>query len=325
MKKNVFLMALLAIGILFSSCMKEEMKVEVVQEDEVCTIKIEGVVMDSETGNPIEGVSVRLLGKDSVLTDAKGYYNLGVHNTGLYYISAKKEGYSSYSQEILMPNESYSFAQEQTITIPISIIKYNLSGSLSGTVYKRTNHNYLYKPFANAPYTISHSFIKTIEGTTDASGNYSASNLPNDSYVDVEFDFEKDGLSYYYNTNIHIDGETKEDFTLNSSTGESKPLFMVSCNILNTDGTQISNFDPINGTIIIKFNQPINVDSYSIYLNGSSYYNIENISWSSNNTVLTITPQYLNYDQSYSLDLELYPEYGIYYLYTDIYFRTKAE
>jgi hypothetical protein len=69
-KKNVFGIALLSLIIAFSSCEKEA------NSTPQSEVVISGTITDSETGSPLNGVSIQIDGAESgtVVTDPKGYY-----------------------------------------------------------------------------------------------------------------------------------------------------------------------------------------------------------------------------------------------------------
>src|SRR6266516_4260014 len=128
---------------------------------------LEGTVTDSSNGNPIAGASITVqpLGA-STTTGPDGHYSFTLP-VGDYQVTAHSFGYTDQTQPATVTDGGDTVVNFALVPSP--------SGSLSGTVTDSSNN-----PIENATVTILGTPIPP--ATTDSSGHYSFSSVPNGTY-----------------------------------------------------------------------------------------------------------------------------------------------
>ncbi len=122
---------------------------------------ISGIVTN-ESGSPLAGATVTAGGVVTTTTNASGAYTLSAVPAGLVYVTASKSGYSSVSHLV-------ELVAGGTSTRNFSLPSSTGTGTLAGLVTDAVNGN----PIAGALVSIA-----GITATTNASGNYSISDIP---------------------------------------------------------------------------------------------------------------------------------------------------
>jgi len=157
---------------------------------------LEGTVTDSGSHNPISGatITVQPLGATTT-TGPDGHYSLTLP-TGDYQVTAHSFGYDDQTQPATVTDGGDTVLNFALNPSP--------SGSLSGTVNDSSNN-----PIENATVTILGTPIPP--ATTDASGHYSFSSVPNGTY---NVKAEAGQCNSPQTDSVTVNGNTTHDFTL---------------------------------------------------------------------------------------------------------------
>ena len=159
---------------------------------------LEGTVTDSSNGNPIAGASITVqpLGA-STTTGPDGHYSFTLP-VGDYQVTAHSFGYTDQTQPATVTDGGDTVVNFALVPSP--------SGSLSGTVTDSSNN-----PIQNATVTILGTPIPPT--TTDSSGHYSFSSVPNGTY---NVKAEAGQCNASQTDSVTVNGNTTHDFTLPS-------------------------------------------------------------------------------------------------------------
>ena len=288
------LYAIFAFSLLFSSC----------EEDPAINVIIEGLVLNSETTQPIANAKIELITKSSThtaISDETGYFNLGKYTIGDYTIIISKEGYSTQTQTVIA-SESLS-AGNFGYDVVKSVISYLVPATEEAelTIYRKFEDGEVIAA-NNFPYVITTGDINsTIEGITDDFGRISLNNIP--QVFDISIDYEVNGVRY--KTTSTIDIHTKNYLIVYGYYAEAS-LGIASANILDTDGKPVQDF-AIDGNVSIQFTMPVDTVVSKIDLLEGAWYSTDfTYQWSNNNMKLDINPiNNLKAGTLYSIDLEL--------------------
>jgi N-acetylneuraminic acid mutarotase len=157
---------------------------------------LEGTVTDSSNNNPISGatITVQPLGA-STTTGPDGHYSFTLP-VGDYQVTAHSFGYDDQTQPASVTDGGDTILNFALNPSP--------SGSLSGTVTDSTNN-----PIQNATVTILGTPISP--ATTDATGHYSFSSVPNGTY---NVKAEAGQCTSSQTDPVTVNGPTTHDFSL---------------------------------------------------------------------------------------------------------------
>ena len=243
------------------------------------------------------------------------------------------DSFASMIKTVTIDLGNYS-GDSYTETVLIYLPK--LDKTLNTTVYEQLGS--LYMPAANVPYQIdlgSQYIDRIITGTTNADGKISQGKLP-DVYLELRVDFEKNGIKYGIDTYSGSQYGYPEEFSSEVSVAEKTSegsLFITAANIFDDEGMPAKDFAR-GDDITMDFSAPIDLD-YSMTttrLYKASYTLVAtDITWSDNNTTLTMDPigDSLDVGGSYYVELRLRAVNGNYLnnysYYQDFEFMVEAE
>ncbi len=270
---------LVVLSFLFSSC-----------DDEADTLKvvIEGFVMDAETSGAIDDVKVELFTKDknhSTTTNQNGYYNLGEFNVGDYNIVYSKEGYLNESNSLNLASEIIVTGIGYQIINSDLIYLTPLNETAEFTVYRRYLDGEEIAA-SNYPYTVYlGAFNDPIEGTTDANGIISLSNVP--AEISLSIDHEQNGIRYKTYTTVDTKNDNK---VIVYGYNPEADLGVASTNVLDADGQAIENFT-VSDNITILFTIPVDIDNANFDILEDGWMSVDcTYEWTNNNMSLVIDP-----------------------------------
>ncbi len=157
---------------------------------------IVGIITDSTTGNPIEGVTVTA-GEKTGESDQQGRYFVSPLKQGDYTLTAVKEGYENYSTAVTIQGE-------QTAVVSFEMIPEPLTGSVSGKVTAQWSE----MPLEGVTVTIGDK-----EDITDEEGNYTIIDVParNEKAITAQVD---NYLAYNGTVNVVAGDDTEHDITM---------------------------------------------------------------------------------------------------------------
>jgi hypothetical protein len=305
------------IAIAFVSCTKDIPEAK---------MTIEGYVFDKKTNQPLANAIIELnMDRKKIATDstnADGFFRMKDVTMGDYKVIISMPGYATEAKDatagnILVTDVKYN----RVVTIKSELVA--LDHSVNLTIYKQYGSSLdgtLAVAAANAPYTISlGAYNELLEGTTDANGLISRSDLPDpdlyDNNIVIMFDFTE-GVIRYKQEIIYagndITGNSKLASTITGYLAEGN-FAMASSNTLDALGRGVKNFT-VDGNIVVNFTQPVDTTiahrpamqlSYdyskttmaddSVFIRTVDIFQTSsrptlNTSWSNNNTILTINP-----------------------------------
>ncbi|HAF30925.1 MAG TPA: hypothetical protein DCG75_17950 [Bacteroidales bacterium] len=289
------LYAFFVLSFLFYSCEEETNSFKVV---------IEGIVMDAETSERLNDVTVELYTKSKshiTTTNENGYYNLGEFNVGDYNIVYSKEGYLNDSKSLNLSSEIIVTGVGYEIVNSDLIYLTPLNEKAEFTVYRKYLDGEEIAA-ANFPYTVYlGSFNDPIVGTTSANGIISLDNVP--SEISLSIDHEQNGIQYKTYTTI----DTKDDNkVVVYGYNPEADLGVVSTNVLDTDGQPIEDF-AVTDNITILFTIPVDIDNANFDLLEDGWMSVDfTYQWLNNNMTLTIDPvDPLLSNYYYSLEIDV--------------------
>lgn len=274
------------------------------KNDQAINMAIEGVVLDSQTTQPVSDVKAEIITDNkthTAMTDETGYYNLGKFTIGDYTIIFSKEGYATQTQRITAP-DNLSAGNFGYNIVKSTLTYLNPATDVAElTIYRQFENG---EPVAaqNFPCVISTGDINsTIEDTTDANGRISLKNVP--QVFNIAIDYVENGIRYQTNTRIDI---RQNNYIIVYGYYPEASLGIASANILDADGQPIQDF-AIDGNIILQFTIPVDTSSAQIDLLENAWTAVNYIySWSNNNMTFEINPvSNLKSNTLYSVDMQL--------------------
>ena len=273
------LYAIFAFSFLFYSCEEESNSFNVI---------IEGFVMDAETSEKLNDVSVELFTNSKshvTTTDENGYYNLGEFNVGDYNIVYSKDGYLNESNSLNLSSEIIVTGVDYLIVNSDLIYLTPLNETAEFTVYRKYLDG---KEIAasNFPYTVYFgAFNDPIDGTTSENGIISLSDVP--SEITLSIDYEHNGIRYKTYTTINT---RNDDKVIVYGYNPEANLGVVSTNVLDADGQSIEDFS-INDNITIQFTIPVDIDDANFDVLEDGWMSVDfTYQWTNNNMSLEINP-----------------------------------
>lgn len=289
------LYAFFAFSFLFYSCEEEVNSFKVV---------IEGIVMDAETSERLNDVTVELFTKSKshlTTTDENGYYNLGEFNVGDYNIVYSKDGYLNESKSLNLSSEIIVTGVDYEIVNSDLIYLSPLNETAEFTVYRK----YLdgaEMAAANFPYTVYLGpFNEPIEGTTSANGIISLNNVP--AEITLSIDHEQNGIRYKTYTTIDTKNDNK---VIVYGYNPEADLGVVSTNIMDLEGQPIEDFT-VTDNITILFTIPVDIENANFDLLEDGWSSVDfTFQWTNNNMSLVIDPvDPLLTNYYYSLEIDV--------------------
>lgn len=294
MKKILY--ALFAISLFFCSCEEED--------NNSFIVIIEGIVMDAETSEKLNDVTVELFTNSKshvTTTNENGYYNLGEFNVGDYNIVYSKDGYLNesnflnLSSEIIVTGIGYQIINSDLIYLT------PLNETAEFTVYRKYLDGEEIAA-SNFPYTIYlGAFNDPIEGTTSANGIISLSNVP--AEISLSIDHEQNGIRYKTYTTIDTKNDNK---VIIYGYNPEADLGVVSTNVLDINGQPIEDF-VVSDNITILFTIPIDIDNANFDVLEDGWMSVDfTYQWTNNNMSLIIDPvDPLLSNYYYSLEIDV--------------------
>lgn len=290
------LYAIFAFSFFFYSCEEENNSFKVI---------IEGFVMDAETSEKLNDVSVELFTKSKshiTTTDENGYYNLGEFNVGDYNIVYSKDGYLNESNSLNLSSEIIVTGVDYLIVNSDLIYLTPLNETAEFTVYRKYLNGEEIAA-SNFPYTVYlGAFNDPIEGTTSANGIISLSNVP--AEISLSIDHEQNSIRYKTYTTVDTKNDNK---IVVYGYNPEADLGVVSTNVLDADGQAIENFT-ISDNITILFTIPVDIDNANFDVLEDGWSSIGfTYEWTNNNMTLTIDPDaslLSNYYYSLEIDVQ---------------------
>lgn len=292
------LYVLVVLSFLFSSCDEEADTLKVI---------IEGFVMDAETSGAIDNVKVELFTKDknhSTTTNQNGYYNLGEFNVGDYNIVYSKDGYLNESNSLNLSSEIIVTGVVYQIINSDLIYLTPLNETAEFTVYRKYLDGEEIAA-SNFPYTVYlGAFNDPIEGTTDANGIISLSNVP--AEISLSIDHEQNSIRY--KTYATIDTKNDNKVVIHGYNPEAD-LGVASTNVLDADGRSIENF-AVSDSIVIQFTIPVDIDNANFDILEDGWMSVDfTYEWTNNNMSLVIDPvDVLLSNYYYSVEIDVINE-----------------
>lgn len=258
------LIFLLASAVFISGCSSGE------KDDKGISGTVAGIVTDSVTGNPIEGVTVSI-GTFSAVTDSKGRYGMDSVPDGKKTLTATKDGYQNYSGTVDV------FVGEVTIKSfsMTSAAPPEETGTVTGTV---TENVMVAGSRATQPISGVSVNIGGLPATTDENGVYTIEDVP--AGVEQAVTASKTGY-YSYSGKVTVSQGATAD-----------------CSFQMVPYPEVGSTVPDDGALDVPLDQVITVNFRNNIIQGADFANITLNDGSSNiaftagvsGNVLTITP-----------------------------------
>ena len=162
----------------------------ILQTDFLLAGYLEGTVTDEDTGLPINGVDVEVVGTAGTgSTDPLGYYSVGVFEEGTFTVNYTRSGYYPESATVYLENGLVTVQDIEMDKIPLYDVVVNVTDATSGD------------PVESAQVRIQHT-LESESGVTDADGNVTIPLVYDDNYMVYA---GKWGYVTYCESDIYID------------------------------------------------------------------------------------------------------------------------
>lgn len=282
--KRKSLIFLTVVFFIIASCTKEyDLKM-----NQDIQVTVQGYVFDKNTSSPIANATVEWP-SGSAVTDTSGFFKVEGIAPGSMTFTFSAANYASVIETGVFNLENFNgnkFIKSFVVKLP------KKDKTLQTNVFEIIGK--MYKPVSNVPYKIDlgEGFMdRIITGVTSAEGKIVHQNLP-DTYLKLTIDFEKDGKRYhlYGNSAQALPSEFPANIYIEENTASSF-LRILSSNILNEEGDENTDFQK-GDNITFKFSASIDLEyqyQCTLYKNSSNLV-ASDITWSEENTVLTINP-----------------------------------